>query len=149
MERQEATQSKAEAPTVVADNSSAAQTQSNTADANPEARENVGPAAEAEVDVTAGLAPPSSEGAGADIAEAQLEEIMVTGSRIRSDTEVDSSYRQTREEWLIKIIALREEALGQAELLEELNRQLVEEVELFLETYPDVDLDAELQSLEE
>ncbi len=95
-----------------------------------------------------GLEPPNTESTGADVAGGQLEEIRVTGARIQSDTEV-VPYRQTREDWLMEILALREEALGEAELLEELNGQLVEEVELFLQTYPDFDLNAELQALEE
>jgi hypothetical protein len=69
-----------------------------------------------------------------------------TASRaeVTDDSEPDLSYRQTREEWLMAIFALRE----QAEQLANTNAQLGEEVELFSATYPDLDLDAELQALQ-
>jgi hypothetical protein len=80
LERLEAAQSKAEFDTALADNAGPAQTQSSTPDVNSEVRENAGPAAEAEVGETAGLAPPSTESTAANVAGGQLEEITVTGA---------------------------------------------------------------------
>ena len=83
--------------------------------------------------------------AEADAASTQLEEISITGSRVRSASELDVDYRQSREEWFQQILALEEQALEQVEQLEDLNARLEEEMMLFSEAFPDVDLDAELR----
>ena len=83
--------------------------------------------------------------AEADAAGTQLEEISITGSRVSSASELDVDYRQSREEWFQQILALEEQAIEQVEQLEDLNAQLEEEMLLFSEAFPDVDLDAELR----
>jgi hypothetical protein len=83
---------------------------------------------------------------------ASLEEIQVTGSRIvRRRDAGDLSYRESREDWLDEIRSMTDEldqrsrlitARRSANVLEE---QLEEEIDLFLEAYPDTDIDAELE----
>ena len=139
-------QSKAESSetSALADNSTAAQ--SPQADANAEVLDSA--IQSAGLASTAAPLPPVEVARAESDATGSLEEIMVTGSRIRSDTEFDVSYRQTREEWLQEILALGEEVINEVERLEEINTQLEEEAALFSEAYPDFDLEAELQNLE-
>ncbi len=78
---------------------------------------------------------------------AELEEVTVTASRVLRGDDRDYSYRDSREDWL-------EQIRTQVEELEALGRltgntvfqeqQLQEEMDLFMEEYPDADLDAEL-----
>ncbi len=85
--------------------------------------------------------------------ERQLEEIQVTGSRIRRDDFRDVSYRDSQEAWLNELhdivddLARVDETApaGRGRYLQ-LNERLEEESELFSEEYPDVDLEAELAS---
>jgi hypothetical protein len=78
----------------------------------------------------------------------QLEEITVTGSRIRT-LEPDLSYRQTRQEWLDQILSQGRDVIFLVEGLELATTRLEEEMALFSETYPDVDLEAALENLME
>jgi hypothetical protein len=130
----------------VVDNATAAQ--DNAADAGATARGNV-----TRIATTAESIPPALPAnfnetpTESDTAGQELEEIMVTGSRIR--TEADITYREDQQEWLERILALGEDIIFQTDALEENNSRLEEEMELFSETYPDIDLEAELQKLME
>jgi hypothetical protein len=83
---------------------------------------------------------------------AELEEITVTGSRIMRRESGDTSYRASREEWLDEIRSMAEELDARSRLVTAnrsaavLQGQLEEEIELFLEEYPDTDIDAELEA---
>lgn len=82
-------------------------------------------------------------------AQQQLEEIMVTGSRIMRQAGTPA-YRASRDEWLAEMRALvagieRSTRLTVARRNTAiLESQLEEEIELFLQVYPDTDIDAEL-----
>lgn len=119
-------------------------------DTSAGARENAGRAAQSEPGAAAAAAPPGVQEAPAeaDAAGVPPEETSVTGSRIAADSGSDLRYRQTRDEWLAEILALREQAIIEADQLEAINTRMEEELELFSATYPDFDLDAQLQTLE-
>jgi hypothetical protein len=70
--------------------------------------------------------------------EEQLEEVMVTGARIRAEPR----YRESRDSWVDAITALVEELQTVSGDPEPLIATLEEERDLFEQTYPDVDLDA-------
>jgi hypothetical protein len=83
---------------------------------------------------------------------APREEITVTGSRItRQRDAADLSYRESRDEWLSQIRILSIELQRSSRLLTAnqstavLTAQLEEEMELFAEQYPEIDLDVELE----
>lgn len=87
---------------------------------------------------------PDIAAARAELQEAgvtQLEEIMVTGSRIAAATRT-SDYRATQEEWLARILALGEQVNFLVDALGAETTSLEEEMKLFSEAYPDVDLEA-------
>ena len=75
----------------------------------------------------------------------------MTGSRIVRRDEEDIAYRLSREAWLEEIRAMAAELDERSRLIVArrsaavLEQQLEEEIELFLETYPDTDIDAELE----
>ncbi len=85
--------------------------------------------------------------------ENALEEIVVSGSRIRDDE--DRSYRESREDWLDAISAMAKEVEASARLVTaraataRLEAELEEEIALFLDAYPDTDIEAELDAREE
>lgn len=80
-----------------------------------------------------------------------LDEITVTGSRILRRDEGDLSYRDSRASWLDEIRSMASELDARSRLVTArraatvLEEQLEEEIELFLEAYPDTDIDAELE----
>jgi hypothetical protein len=82
---------------------------------------------------------------------AQLEEIAVTGSRIVRREAGDTSYRESREQWLAEIRVMLSELEARSRLVTArrsasvLEEQIEEEIELFLAEYPDTDIDAELE----
>jgi hypothetical protein len=85
----------------------------------------------------------------------QLQEITVTGSRIMRRDAGDVSYRESREDWLFEISEMTKEFAARSRLTTaraaaaRLEQQLSEEMDLYLEAYPDADLEAELDALEE
>ena len=88
-------------------------------------------------------------------AEGNLEDIMVTGSRIMRRDQGDVAYRDSREDWLAEIRAMTDEFEARSRLATaraaalRLENQLNEEIELYLDVYPDADIEAELEALEE
>jgi hypothetical protein len=99
-----------------------------------------------------------AEAAGAQApaaAESTLEEITVTGSRIIRRDEGDVSYRNSREDWLDEIRFMTDEFESRSRLVTaraataRIEEQLNEEIALYLEAYPDADIEAELEALEE
>ena len=91
------------------------------------------------------------EAEAAAAAADQTEEITVTGSRIMAPPRNDVSYRASREEWLDELRALRAELERVSRVTvaqrnrDVLENRLDEEIELFLEAYPDTDIEAELE----
>lgn len=126
----------------------ATETQSIAADANADVQDSAIQGAAPAANTALPLASSEVARAESDSTGTQLEEIAITGSRIRAGDEFDLSYRQTREEWLRQILALGEDAIDEVDQLEEINTRLEEEITLFSEAFPDFDLEAQLQSLE-
>lgn len=93
----------------------------------------------------------AARAADASRATAGLEEVVVTGSRIMRREEGDLVYRASRASWLAEIRVMADELEARSRLVTArrsaavLEEQLEEEIDLFLEAYPDTDIDAELE----